>query len=303
MAPPTYGKTWWREGYACGCMIIMIEEVIEPRLRDAGYLGAAETVNMFQQAYNSSVSASAGTHGGGGSLDHQKGSDGETKIWRECGVASWQRGSPEDNAFDDHNHGIWQGCPHLSGDAASQVDQYEAGCNGLADWGVDQSPSVPPISWQAAYDKYIDDLGGGGGDEELFGMTNRISKYRGKSQSFQEDNWDHTIAINDEGHATIATNTKGMVDVVLAITGGLAAGEEIGVRWQYIGTKGDSSNVDWASQPIDLRSNGGTDRFQIVHHFDLKPAENGWDHKLRLAINTGGKKVSLGTVEAKGWED
>lgn len=303
MAPGTFGKTWWRNGYACGCMIHSIEDIIEPRLRKAGKLGQNEQVVAFQYAYNSSVSASAGTHGGGGAFDHRKGDDAETIIWRECGVADWQRGSPEDTAFDDHNHGIWQGCPHLSGDASGQVTQYKQGCNGLASWGPDQSPHVAPITWQDAYDKYINDLGGGGGDEGLFGMTKRISKYRGKSQSLQENNWDHHIAINDEGHATIATNTKGMVDVVLAVTGGLAANDEIGVRWQYLGTKGDSTNVDWSSQPIDLRSNGGTDRFQVVHHFDLKPAENGWDHKLRLAVNTGGKKVSFGTVEVKGWED
>jgi hypothetical protein len=282
-------------------MIQSVEDIIEPRLRAAGYLAAGEVVEVYQYAYNDSVDASAGTHGEGGALDHRKASDGETIIWRESGVADWQRGSPEDTAFDDHSHGIWQGCPHLSGDAAGQIAQYEAGCNGLAGWGPDQSPHVAPITWQAAYDKYA-----GGTPTEpggLFGMTNRVSKYRGKAQTFQEDNWDHTIAVNDEGHATIATNTQGMVDVVLAVTGGLAAGDEIGVRWQYLGTKGDSTNVDWQSQPIDLRSNGGTDRFQVVHHFDLKPAENGWDHKLRLAINTGGKKVTLGTVEAKGWED
>ena len=285
-------------------MIHSIEDIIEPRLRLAGKLGTSEQAVVFQYAYNDSVGASAGTHGGGGAFDHRKGDDAETIIWREGGVADWQRGSPEDTAFDDHNHGIWIGCPHVSGDADSQVDQYYAGCNGLSGWGPDQSPYVKPITWQDAYDKYINDLGGGGGgDEGLFGMTKRISSYRGKSQSFQYDNWNHTIAINDDGGPTIATNTKGMVDVVLAVTGGLAAGDEIGVRWQYLGIKGGSTNVDWQSQPIDLRSNGGTDRFQVVHHFDLPPADNGWDHKLRLAINTGKHKVSLGTVEVKGWED
>jgi hypothetical protein len=293
------GQRTWRGGQVCECMVLSIEDVIEPRLKAAGF---HTPVNIFQFCYNAGgVSASAGTHDAGGALDHGKGNDAETIIWREGGVADWQRGSPQDTAFDDHNHGIWIGCPHVSSGAADQVDQYYAGCNGLSGWGPDQSPYVKPITWQDAYKKYAGNSPTP--DEGLFGMTKRISKYRGKSQSFQEDNWNHTIAINDEGHATIATNTKGMVDVVLAVNSGLAAGDEIGVRWQYIGTKGDSSNVDWQSQPIDLKSNGGSDRFQVVHHFDLKPEENGWDHKLRLAINTGKHKVSLGTIEVKGWED
>src|SRR4051812_50048769 len=84
--PGTYGKTWWRDGYACGCMIQSIEDVIEPRLRDAGILGSSEKIYVYQQAYNSSVDASAGTHGEGGALDGQRGGDKELRMWRGRGV-------------------------------------------------------------------------------------------------------------------------------------------------------------------------------------------------------------------------
>ena len=144
MAPATYGKTRWRGRWACGCMIISIEQVIEPRLRAAGMLGATEQVHVLQGAYNTGVSASADTHARGGALDHRKGSDAETKIWRQCGVADWQRGTPQDTFFGDHNHGIWQGCPHLSAGARRQLNEYRAGDDGLAGDGSDDSPHVTP---------------------------------------------------------------------------------------------------------------------------------------------------------------
>lgn len=135
-------------------MIQSIEDIIEPRLRAAGHLGSTEQVRVFQYAYSTSTSASGNTHAGGGSLDHKKGNDAETKIWRQCGVADWQRGTPQDPFFSDHNHGIWQGCPHLSAAAKRQIVEYRNGDDGLAGDGSDDSPRVAPITWQAAYDKY-----------------------------------------------------------------------------------------------------------------------------------------------------
>src|SRR6185312_17140492 len=178
--PGTYGKTWWREGYACGCMIQSIEDIVEPRLEAAGY---STPINIFQQAYNSSVSASAGTHGSGGALDHARASEGETRIWRECGWADWRRGSPYDS-MDDHNHGVVIGCPHLSGEAADQVYDYKCGRNGLADNGADPGPDVLYITWQDAYDKYA------GGSEGALGMSDVDKFGRNKDQSFTgNDKW------------------------------------------------------------------------------------------------------------------
>jgi hypothetical protein len=293
----TYGKTWWREGYACGCMIQSIEDVVEPRLKAAGY---HTPINIFQQAYNSGgVSASAGTHDGGGALDHDRSSEGETRIWREGGWADWRRGSPYDS-MDQHNHGIVIGCPHVSSGAADQVNDYKNGRNGLSGGGADPGPDVPYITWEDAYEKYANQKPAE--PEGLFGMTKRVSSYRGDSQTFQTDNWNKTLGINKEGHATIAVNTKGMCDMIIYVTGGVEKGEEISFRWQYLGTKGDSTNVDWQSSVISY-DKGPNGDIQLVCHWDLKPHEDGWDHKLRLAVNTHNKKVTFGVVELKGWED
>lgn len=289
------GKRWWRGGYVCECQTLIIP-VMEQRMIDKGCLKSS--FDFYQYCYNSSVSASAGTHDYGGASDQAQDDWDCLTIMRECGGAAWARTPAQ--GFDPHCHLIICGCPHLSAGAADQETDYKNGRNGLANNGPDDGPDVPYITWQDAYAKYA---GQEPAEEELFGMTKRISKYRGDSRSYQTDGWNTTIATDNEGGATIAQNTRGMCDVILTVTGGLAKDEEIGVRWQYLGIKGDSTNIDWQSQPIDLRSNGGTDRFQVCCHFELKPQENGWDHKLRLAISTGGKKVTIGPVETKGWED
>jgi hypothetical protein len=251
MAPATYGKTWWREGYACGCMIISIEQVIEPRLRAAGHLGPNETVNIFQQAYSSSVSASAGTHAGGGSLDHEKGNDAETIIWRECGVADWQRGSPEDTAFDDHNHGIWQGCPHLSGDAEGQIDQYNADCNGLSGWGPDQSPDVKPITWQAAYDKYASSAPPA--EEGLLGMGDLERHDTSKDRWIEPGDW-ALVLIEDDDSSTYFTGPGTFVANTYIQFEGLAFGNDP-VRARY-GRLKENGDIDYYPQKEIFGSEG-----------------------------------------------
>lgn len=238
MAPSTYGKTKWRGGYACGCMIQSIEDIIEPRLRDAGYLGKDEKVTVFQYCYSGGVEASAGTHDGGGALDHEKGSDGETKIWRECGVADWQRGTPEDTYFDDHNHGIWQGCPHLSSGAEDQIDQYKAGCNGLSGWGPDQSPHVDPITWSAAYDKYKKTEPKG-----LLGMTEIEKPHVTKDQKLTGDKEWHILQTDDDGGLTLLTGPSDLyVATVHWTISGLAVGDV--AQFRLVVQDDDTSSAD-----------------------------------------------------------
>lgn len=290
------GKRWWRGGYVCEC-VTLIYPIMERRAAEAG---VGTPSDVYQYCYNAGgVSASAGTHDAGGVTDHNQWTDAQLRIQRECGGAAWYRTPAE--GFDYHTHIVLCGCPHLSSGAADQVTDYRNGRNGLANNGPDTGPDVPYITWQDAYYKYAGD--NPPDDEGLFGMTKRISKYRGAAQTLETNDYSKTLATDDDGGPSIATNTKGMVDVIVYVTGGLARDDEIGFRWIYVGTKDGKTNVDWQSSVIDFRSNGGTDRVQFVHHFDLKPAENGWDHKLRLAVNTGGKRVTFGAVETKGWED
>jgi hypothetical protein len=309
MAPATYGQTWWRDGYACGCMILSIEDVIEPRLRAAGHLGPDERVDAYQQAYSSGVPASAGTHGGGGALDHRKASDGETIIWRECGVADWQRGTPEDDAFDDHNHGIWQGCPHLSDDAAGQLDQYEAGCDGLAGWGPDQSPDVAPITWQAAYDKYADPTPPE--PEGLLGMTHIVGMRRGNDWTIpaQTDGWDVALPLNDDGASTACQDTDdGLVIMTACLTvSGLKDGEAFDLAWAIVDTNYEGGDAKWpggwATRRDARRAVAGDAGYRTVEATfagKLGKAGAGRSKRLRLVYQTASKTAKLGSLTVEG---
>lgn len=281
MAPGTYGKTWWREGYACGCMIQSIEDIVEPRLKAAGY---KTPVNIFQQAYNTSVEASGGTHSGGGALDHGKGSDGETVIWRECGWADWQRGSPEDSYFDDHNHGIVQGCPHLAGAAADQVVDYKNGRNGLADNGKDQSPHVAPITWTAAYDKYKGSTSGG-----VLGMTDTDKWSRSVDQNVAKDTEWHLMKIDDDDNLSLVTGPMSFVAICCLTVGGLAPGQVLQVRFARVYDYSDKNKATTVEAWYPIKEIIGTqgDAFdQIVWaQYIGNNAPSGAKEKMRLYVS------------------
>jgi hypothetical protein len=289
--PGTYGKTWWRDGYACGCMIQSVEDVIEPRLRDAGILGASEKVYVYQQAYNGSVSASAGTHGEGGALDGQRGGDKELRIWRECGVAMWPRGNPYDS-MDIHQHGVWLGCPHLSDEAADQAYDYKQGRNGLANNGSDPGPDVAYITWQDAYDKFS--------DQGVLGMT-EIEKYHAsKDQTFTgNDEW-QTVKIDDEGDGALSflTGPKDAFMVTACYAwAGLEPGEVTQFRFQMISDYSDDrASVVESEYPIqESVATEGTTYGQIVWANNLGSSpKDGAKSRLRLYVSPPkGREVIL----------
>lgn len=158
--PTVYGKR------ACSCQIASLP-MIEARLRAAGVIKQGLDGMITQQAYSSGVSASGGTHDGGGVWDVEAilvNTAAKRRIWRECGVAMWHRTTAEGD-WPEHGHGVWIGCPHLQGAAGTdgktwvhgalkQVDYYRRGLNGLASKRADQGPSVPLITWQAAKAAY-----------------------------------------------------------------------------------------------------------------------------------------------------
>jgi hypothetical protein len=251
--PGTYGKTWWRDGYACGCMIQSVEDIIEPRLRDAGLLGPGEKVYVYQQAYNSSVDASAGTHGEGGALDGARGGDKEIKIWRECGVAMWPRGSPYDS-MDIHQHGVWIGCPHLSDEAADQVYDYKNGRNGLANNGSDPGPDVAYITWQDAYDKYK------GGP---LGMTDIEKPHFSEAQTVPNDGEWHLLRVAEDGGWTLLTGPSDLYLATVHIEASdLAPGVVGHIRLvvQHDDTEGDEASYTEHAYPVsEIRGTHGTE--------------------------------------------
>jgi hypothetical protein len=112
---------------------------------------------ITQGCYNNgAVSASAGTHDGGGAVDIRAktltaAQVGEAvNILRKVGFAAWHR-LPSEGNWPEHIHCIAIGCPDLSSGAKSQVADYKAGRNGLANKRADNGPRTW-VNW--TWEKY-----------------------------------------------------------------------------------------------------------------------------------------------------
>lgn len=119
-------------------------------IREMGLTPPAYT----QGSFNSSVSASAGTHSGGGAVDvsiRNYSNANQLKIlkaFRMAGFAAWIRNS--NDGMPVHLHGIAIGCTTASSGAKSQVRSYFNHRNGLASNGPDRyarSVGYPMPDW------------------------------------------------------------------------------------------------------------------------------------------------------------
>lgn len=108
-----------------------------------------------QGSYSTSVSASAGTHAGGGAVDlSDRGHSATTRdkvvraLWK-VGFAAAHRTAPPFSG--SHYHAIAIGCRDLSASAARQVREMSAGGDGLV--GPAPGPvvtlGVKPTTWEA----------------------------------------------------------------------------------------------------------------------------------------------------------
>jgi hypothetical protein len=106
--------------------------------------GLTGRVVVVQGSYSSSISASAGTHRGGGALDIRTRNLTLTERarlelnLRRVGFAAWIRDARD--GFDPHIHAIRSDCGDLHWQARAQVVDYRHGRNGLANNGPDRGP-------------------------------------------------------------------------------------------------------------------------------------------------------------------
>ena len=134
---------YWRDRKACSCVVAYVA-VLEQKIGRSLYI--------FQASYSSGVSASAGTHSGGGAIDTGTLTWSELKMARKLGGAAWNRTRAQ--GFDPHCHIIICGCPHASSGAKFQVSEYRNGRNGLANRRSDDGPRVRYITWANWIKKY-----------------------------------------------------------------------------------------------------------------------------------------------------
>lgn len=95
-------------------------------------------LTIIQGSYNAGgVSASAGTHDGGGAVDLSAFDwERKCKVLRKNGWAAWHR-LPLPGVWGEHIHAVQYDNAKLSSGARSQVSQYYNHTNGLADYGWD----------------------------------------------------------------------------------------------------------------------------------------------------------------------
>jgi len=106
-----------------------------------------EKLYVVQGSYNGGgVSASAGTHDGGGAIDLSPTDHPErvVRALREVGFAAWHRATLP-GVWNEHIHAIAIGDSEASAGAKAQVAEYYGGYDGLAGNGRDEGPKVVPI--------------------------------------------------------------------------------------------------------------------------------------------------------------
>lgn len=98
-------------------------------------------LTIVQGSYNGGkVSASAGTHDGGGVVDLAPwDAERKVRVLRSIGFAAWHRPKIE-GLWGSHIHAVLIGNRRLSDSANRQVQAYLAGRNGLANNGPDDGP-------------------------------------------------------------------------------------------------------------------------------------------------------------------
>jgi hypothetical protein len=123
-----------------------------------GYFG--QTIPLSQGSYNpGGVTASFGTHDGGGAMDVSVRNFSEAQVLqivlalRKAGFAAWERVPSE--GFVHHIHAIAIGDAEASDIAQQQMQDYFDGGTGLASGGTDRNASLgrPWPAWAAGYCK------------------------------------------------------------------------------------------------------------------------------------------------------
>jgi GH25 family lysozyme M1 (1,4-beta-N-acetylmuramidase) len=112
---------------------------LEEAERRLGY-----TLTLYQGSYSTKVSASGGTHDGGGVVDlAPEDHEHKVKVLRTIGFAAWYR--PKTDDWNPHIHAVLIDHGKLSPEAQSQVVQYRQGTDGLRSHAKDPTPRPKPI--------------------------------------------------------------------------------------------------------------------------------------------------------------
>lgn len=155
-------KVKFRGGWTCSCVATSLPLVEQDMIR-RGLI--KQSVDIYQLGYRSDVSASAGTHDGGGNTDVAQFSDKQIDVWRLWGWTIQHRTKAQ--GFDmDHGHGWPLGCTHLSSGGRAQAAQWANRQNGLVSKGR-VSGRWPIDTWKTAMKKRLAEIAKAEHEQEL----------------------------------------------------------------------------------------------------------------------------------------
>lgn len=146
------GHNYGRIRYDGRVINVRTREMLEDANRHLGR-DPGTVFDLSQGSYNTSVSASAGTHAGGGVIDVASSSWTVAKALRQAGFAAWVR-TPSEGPWGYHIHAVAIGDRELSASAARQETAYFNGRNALANNRADTAPSWvgrPYPDWAKKY--------------------------------------------------------------------------------------------------------------------------------------------------------
>jgi hypothetical protein len=301
----------YRGWKVCECQRITLP-LIEAEMKAKGIISQNGSITIFQAGYNKGgVTASAGTHDGGGVLDTGNFSDAALAVWRSWGVEMQHRTVAQ--KFSPHGHGVWKGCPHVSSGAAYQQSEWEAGRNGLVGRGPITGPG-PKGSSTPTWQQAVKNKKPAAPPEPkgLLGMTQATSMRRSTDWRIPTDTsgkWNVAFPLNDSGSATAAQDTGDQIIVYTAnvtITG-LKDGEAIDIAWTICDTKGDGGDAKWPTGWSGRRDSrrlvGGAAGYrtaEITFVGKLGKGASGRSKRLRLVYQTASKTAVLGSATVEG---
>jgi len=152
----------FRGGKTCTCVATSLPLVEKDMIR-RGLI--KQSIDCYQFGYRDDVSASAGTHAGGGNTDVAQFSDAQIEVWRLWGWTIQHRTRAQ--GFDmDHGHGWPLGCTHLSSGGRAQAAQWATRQNGLVSKGR-VAGRWPIDDWKTAMKKRLAQIAEDAKEKEL----------------------------------------------------------------------------------------------------------------------------------------
>lgn len=125
------------QGHTVNALTKQLVAAANVLLRLSANGGETSDMTMTQGSYNTSVSASGGTHAGGGAADFSKfNAANREKVLRKLGGDAWRR-TAISGVWPEHVHVIVDGDPTASPAAKDQMADYKNRRNGLANNGPD----------------------------------------------------------------------------------------------------------------------------------------------------------------------